>query len=218
MEPIRENIQSGYDKAAAAYAHQFIDEQATKPMDQVMLQRFADEVAGKGIVCDLGCGPGQVGAWLNEHCGVKDVIGVDLSANFIAEARKLHPQMKFHQGDMLSLDFPNDSWAGVTAFYCLIHIPHSQIVDALKEIKRVLKPGGVLLLTFHIGSEILHVDQFFEQDVSMDFVMFQPDEMEGYLKQAGYDRIETTVRGPYAPEVEHQSHRAYIFARKPKRR
>lgn len=215
MEPIRENIQSGYDKAAAAYAQQFIDEQATKPMDQIMLQRFADEVQGKGVVCDMGCGPGQVGAWLNEHCGVKEVIGVDLSANFIAEARKLHPQIEFHQGDMLSLDFPDDSWAGVTAFYCLIHIPHDQIVAALKEIKRVLKPGGVLLLTFHIGSDILHVDKFFEQDVSMDFVMFQPDEMEGYLRQAGYERIETTVRGPYAPEVEHQSHRAYIFARKP---
>lgn len=156
-----------------------------------------------------------MGAWLNEHCGVKNVIGIDLSSRFIEEARKLHPKIGFSQGDMLELELPENSWAGVVAFYCLIHIPHDQIVDALKEIRRVLKPGGVLLLTFHIGSEILHVDKFFDQDVSMDFIFFQPDEMEDYLKQAGYERIETTVREPYAPEIEHQSHRAYIFARKP---
>lgn len=214
MEPISSDIQSGYDKVAAAYAQKFIDEQANKPMDQVMLQRFADEVRGKGRACDIGCGPGQIAAWLYDHCDLTDVIGVDLSANFIAEARKLHPQIEFQQGDMLALDFEDNSLAGVTAFYCLIHIPHAQIVDALKEIKRVLIPGGVLLLTFHIGSDIVHVDEFFEQQVSMDFVMFQPDEMEGYLRDAGYERIETTVRAPYAPEVEHQSHRAYIFARK----
>lgn len=215
MEPIQKDIQSGYDKAAAAYTSQFINEQDTKPMDQEMLHRFADEVRGKGLVCDLGCGPGQVGAWLHEHCGIKNVVGIDLSPNFIAEARKLHPDLGFRQGDMLALEELDNSWAGATAFYCLIHIPHDQIVDALKEIKRVLKPGGVLLLTFHIGAEILHVDKFFEQDVSMDFVFFQPEEFEGYLRAAGYEKIETTVREPYAPEVEHQSRRAYIFARKP---
>lgn len=214
MEPIQKDIQQGYDKVAAEYARRFLDEQAKKPADQQMLAHFADEVRGKGPVCDLGCGPGQIAAWLNEHCGLDEVMGIDLSPCFIAEAQRLHPQIEFQQGDMLHLDVADNSWAGATAFYCLIHIPHAQIVDALKEIKRALKPGGVLLLTFHIGSEILHVDKFFEQEVSMDFVLFEPQEMEGYLKAAGYERIETTVRDPYAPEIEHQSHRAYIFARK----
>jgi SAM-dependent methyltransferase len=215
MEPIQKDIQSGYDKVAAIYAQKFLDEQATKPMDQQMLARFADEVRGKGPVCDMGCGPGQIAAWLHDQCRLTEVLGIDLSPRFIEEARLLHPQIAFLQGDMLHLDVAEASWAGVTAFYCLIHIPHAQIVDALKEIKRALKPGGVLLLTFHIGTDILHVEKFFEQDVSMDFIHFEPDEMESYLKSAGYERIETTVREPYAPEIEHQSRRAYIFARKP---
>ena len=50
--------------------------------------------------------------------------------------------------------------------------------------------------------------------VSVDFLFFEPDEMVGYLRAAGYERIEVIQRGPYAPEVEHQSRRAYIFAQK----
>lgn len=215
MEPNQKDIQQGYDKVAAEYAARFLNEQDTKPMDQQMLRRFADEVRGKGLVCDLGCGPGQVGAWLFDHCGLEQVMGIDLSPRFVEEAQKLHPQMAFQQGDMLNLDVPDNAWAGATAFYCLIHIPHDQIVDALKEIKRALKPGGVLLLTFHIGSETVHINDWFDQQVNMDFVFFEPVEMEGYLKAAGYERIQTTVREPYEPNIEHQSRRAYIFARKP---
>ncbi len=215
MEPIQKDIQSGYDKVAAEYAQHFLDEQTQKPMDREMLSRFADEVRGKGLVCDLGCGPGQIAAWLNEHCDLDQVMGIDLSPRFIEEAQKLHPSIEFRQGDMLHLEIADETFAGVTAFYCLIHIPRKGVVDALKEINRTLKPGGVLLLTFHIGTEGVHVERFFEQDVSMDFLYFEPTEMEAYLKEAGYERIETTVRDPYAPEVEHQSRRAYIFARKP---
>lgn len=214
MDLKKTNIQAGYDKIAAEYARRFVDEQAGKPMDQQMLQRFADEVRSKGLVCDMGCGPGQIAAWLQEHCGLDDLLGVDLSPRLVEEARKLHPQIEFHRGDMLRLDYFDDAWAGVAAFYCLIHIPRERVVEALKEIRRVLKPGGVLLLTFHIGSEVLHVEEFLEQSVDMFCVFFEPEEMEGYLREAGYEGIETFVREPYAPEVEYQSRRAYIFARK----
>ena len=215
MEPNPKDIQAGYDKVAAEYARRFEDEQASKPMDCEMLLRFADEVRGRGRVCDLGCGPGQIAVWLFEHCDLKDVIGIDLSPRFVEEARRLHPQIEFRQGDMLKIDVPDGAWAGATAFYCLIHISHDRMVEALKEIRRALKPGGVLLLTFHVGSEIVHIDEWFDQQVSMDFIFFEPAEMEGYLKEAGYERIETTLREPYDPEIEHQSRRAYVFARKP---
>jgi ubiquinone/menaquinone biosynthesis C-methylase UbiE len=215
MEPIKKDIQQGYDKVAAAYAQQFINEQDTKPMDQQMLHRFADEVRGRGRVCDMGCGPGQVGAWLYDHCDLKEITGIDLSPNFIEEAKKLHPELEFQQGDMLHLDLPDESFAGITAFYCLIHIPHDEIVDVLKELKRVLIPGGVLLLTFHLGTEPYLSKEAWGQEISMVYNFFQPEEFEGYLRAAGYERIESTVREPYDVKIEYQSQRAYIFARKP---
>lgn len=214
MDSFQKNIQSGYDMVAADYTRRFLNEQDQKPMDQQMLRRFAEDVRGKGPVCDLGCGPGMIAAWLQDHCALNDLLGVDLSSRFVEEARKLHPRIEFHQGDMLALDFPADSWAGVTAFYSLIHIPRERVVEALKEIHRVLKPGGLLLLTFHIGSDMLHVEEFLDQPVNMDFLYFETGEMEGYLREAGYVGIESYERDPYAPEVEYQSRRAYIFGRK----
>jgi hypothetical protein len=41
--------------------------------------------------------------------------------------------------------------------------------------------------------------------------------MEGYLRAAGFEIVETIERPPYAEDVEAQTQRAYIFARKPDR-
>ena len=49
----------------------------------------------------------------------------------------------------------------------------------------------------------------------MDFFVFQPSETRQYLEADGLVVEETIEREPYAPEVEYQSRRAYIFARKP---
>lgn len=212
MEPIQKDIQSGYDKVAAIYAQKFLDEQATKPMDQQMLARFADEVRGKGPVCDMGCGPGQIARYLHRQ-GVS-TLGVDLSARMVAEAQRLNPKIHFHQGNMLALPDADQSWGGIAAFYCIIHIPREKIVDALREMKRVLKPGGSLLLSFHIGDEVKHLDEWWDKPVNLDFSFFQPAEMENWLKEARFDLEETLVREPN-PDVEVATRRAYMFALKP---
>jgi hypothetical protein len=49
----------------------------------------------------------------------------------------------------------------------------------------------------------------------MDFFFFPALEIQGFLEAAGFTIGEVVEREPYAPEVEYQSRRAYIFARKP---
>jgi SAM-dependent methyltransferase len=212
MNKIIENTQAGYDTVAAEYAEKFKDEMNDKPFDRDCLDRLAREVGDLGPICDLGCGPGQVARYLHRQ-GVK-TLGVDLSPKLIAEAQRLNPEIHFHQGDMLALPDTDNSWGGIAAFYCIIHIPREQILDALREMKRVLKLGGVLLVTFHIGTEVKHVDEWYEKSVNLDFAFYKPNEMEGWLKDAGFELEKTLVRGPN-PEVEYASQRAYLFARKP---
>ncbi len=53
------------------------------------------------------------------------------------------------------------------------------------------------------------------QPTSMDFFRFQPSAIRRHMEAAGLRIEELVERGPYAPEVEHQSRRIYIFAQKP---
>lgn len=212
MNNVIQNTQDGYDTVAPEYAEKFKDEMDYKPFDRDCLDRLAREIGDLGPICDMGCGPGQIARYLHRR-GV-NALGVDLSPKMVAEAQRLNPEIHFHQGNMLALPDTDNSWGGIAAFYCIIHIPREQVVVALREMKRVLKPGGVLLVTFHIGSEIEHVEDWFEKPVNLDFAFYQPNEMEKWLKDAGFELEETLVREPN-PEVEYASRRAYLFARKP---
>jgi SAM-dependent methyltransferase len=215
MDEIVSRTQKSYDRVAVEYAEKFKDEMDDKPFDRDCLDRLARDVGDLGPICDMGCGPGQIARYLHRK-GIP-ALGVDLSPRMIVEAQRLNPEIHFHQGDMLSLPDADNSWGGIAAFYCIIHIPREKIVDALHEIKRVLKPGGILLTTFHIGEEIEHLDEWWEKPVNLDFAFYQPKEMEAWLKEAGYELVETLVREPN-PEVEVATRRAYVFAIKPNER
>jgi SAM-dependent methyltransferase len=206
------NTRTSYDHVAREYAEKYKDEMDDKPFDRDCLDHLGCEVGDLGPICDLGCGPGQIARYLHRQ-GVK-ALGVDLSPKLVAEAQRLNPEIHFHQGDMLSLPDADDVWGGIAAFYCIIHIPREHIVDALREMKRVLKPGGLLLITFHVGRKIEHLDEWWGKPVNLDFAFYLPEEMEAWLQKAGFELVETLVREPN-PAVEVATKRAYLFARKP---
>jgi SAM-dependent methyltransferase len=209
------NCQASYDAVADEYVARIFDELRHKPLDRELLDRFAERVRGVGPVCDMGCGPGQVARYLHER-GI-EVCGIDLSPAMVERARQLTPGVEFRQGDMLALDEPDGVWGGIAAFYSLIHIPRDKMPRALRELRRVLRPGGVLLVAFHIGDETIHLDEWWGQKVCVDFHFLRTAEMAGWLRAAGFDVEEIFEREPY-PEVEHQSRRAYVFARRAEER
>jgi ubiquinone/menaquinone biosynthesis C-methylase UbiE len=206
-------IQKSYDGIADEYARHLYSELDNKPLDRELLTRFAARVKGKGAICDMGCGPGHIARFL--HDAGTNVFGLDLSSRMIEEARRLNPGISFRQGNMLALDLPDASLAGIAAFYAIVNLPRESLPQVFREMARVLKPDGLLLLAFHIGDETLQPDALWGRPVSMDFYFFPPHTIQRDLEAAGLAVEEVIEREPYAPEVEHQSRRAYIFARKP---
>ena len=201
-----------YDEIAATYTERIFTELAGKPLDRHLLNRFAEDVRDHGLVADLGCGPGHVARYLHEH-GVR-MLGMDLSPRMIDGARKLSPDIEFRVGDMRALELADGALAGIVAFYSLIHIGEGEMGPTLRELRRVLAPGGLLLVAFHIGEETVHRDELWGHAVSLDFRFLMPSPMVARLAAAGFLVMERTEREPY-PEVEHPSRRCYLLARSP---
>ncbi len=102
---------------------------------------FLDHLPGGGLL-DVGCGDGE---FLNRMraCGWSPA-GVDFDADAIAHAKARYGLELFH-GDLVSARFPENSFNAVTMNHVIEHLLDP--VATLAEIKRVLKPGGYLVVT-----------------------------------------------------------------------
>ncbi len=212
-DPTLQIIEQSYDRVAEKYARHIYSELDNKPLDRELLTRLAARLQGKGEICDMGCGPGHIARFLRDQGA--NVFGLDLSPGMLEQARHLNPDISFRQGNMLALDLPDASLAGIAAFYAVVNLPRESLPQVFRELARVLQTDGMLLMSHHVGKETVHRDEWWERPISMDFHFLQPLEVQRELEAAGMQVEEIIEREPYAPAVEHQSRRAYIFARKP---
>ncbi|MGW5210491.1 class I SAM-dependent DNA methyltransferase [Streptomyces sp. NPDC004051] len=145
------DTRASYDTVATSYADQVRHLLDETPEERAVMALFADLVhtGGGGPVADVGCGPGRITAHLRD-LGV-DAFGMDLSPGMIEVARRDHPGLRFEVGSMTDLDLTDGSMAGLVAWYSLIHVPDDEIGPVLAHFRRVLRPGGPLLLGFHVG-------------------------------------------------------------------
>ncbi|MBC9727799.1 class I SAM-dependent methyltransferase [Streptomyces sp. TRM68367] len=205
-----------YDSFAETYADLFRDIFAGRELDRAVLTGFAGLVgADGGQVADLGCGPGRVTAFL-DSLGLS-VFGVDLSESMLAIARRENPGLRFEQGSMLELDLPDGALAGVLSWYSIIHTPEERLPELFAEFRRVLAPGGHLLVAFQVGDQPKRHERPYGHPVSLDFQRRQPDKVAALLEEAGFGIRARMVREPEEGTTE-STPQAYLFAHKPARK
>ncbi|GJL58132.1 MAG: hypothetical protein NPIRA03_09890 [Nitrospirales bacterium] len=109
---------------------------------------FANDLSGKKVL-DLGCGGGRTSVILRDMGG--EVIGVDISTRLIGAARRRFPDIDFQLGDAVNLTYPDASFDCVLfSFNGLDYLyPLKARLKGIGEIWRVLRPGGVFILSFH---------------------------------------------------------------------
>ena len=214
-----ERVRASYDAVADRYVDAIHDELGHKPLDRALLTAFAEQLQaehGAGPrVCDMGCGPGHVGAFLADRgCAAT---GVDLSPVMVARARSLHPEMTFEVGTMTGLDAPDASWDGIAAFYSIIHLTaDSDVRAALAEFHRTLAPRGLLLVAVHLGDHgdaTVHSEEMLGVTVDMDFRFFEPAQLAAAIEEVGFSIEARLTRTPYEG-AEAPTTRGYFLARR----
>jgi SAM-dependent methyltransferase len=106
-------------------------------------RRFLDLVPPAGrLTLDVGCGEGRVTRDLKE-LGHR-VVGLDASETMVAAARDADPSGDYLVADAAALPFPDGQADLVVAFMSLMDV--DDMVAAVRELARVLEPGGILAL------------------------------------------------------------------------
>jgi len=100
---------------------------------------------GDGIL-DVGCGNGRLLELFKDK--IINYTGVDVSEKLVGLARKKYPNNNFIVADNLNLPFPDDNFDKVFSVAVLHTIPSDELrKKATSELRRVLKPGGLLIIT-----------------------------------------------------------------------
>jgi SAM-dependent methyltransferase len=182
-----DDTRSSYDTVAASYAELLRGDVPEQPYLWAALTLFAGQVraAGGGPVADVGCGPGHVTADLHD-LGV-DAFGIDLSPRMIEQARREHPDLRFEVASMTELPLADDSVAGLLAWWSLIHIPDEAIALVLRHFRRALRPGGPLLIGWHVGNVTrLKTDGYGGHPMRVRVHRRTPERMADLVHAAGF--------------------------------
>lgn len=192
---------------ADKYESRFLGELHDKPRDRELLEEFARSATDP--VVDIGCGPGQVGAFVRERG--RRVVGLDLSPEMVRLAKgRLDAAVV---ADMRLLPLGTGQMGGLVAFYSLIHLRRSELEPTLAEFRRALRPGGHVLFSAHEGHDEVELDRFLEEPVKFGATLFELDELVAASHVAGLEVTLAERRAPYA--TESQTFRLYVSARRP---
>lgn len=196
---------TSYDTVASSYAEFVSGALEEQPYLKAALTLFAAQVDGPAV--DVGCGPGHFTAYL-ASLGV-DASGIDLSPAMIDLARRAHPELPFEVGSMTDLALPDASVGGVLASWSLIHIPDDDIPGVLGHFRRVLRPGGLLMIGYHVGAETrLKTQGYGGHPMRVRIHLRQPWWLARRVRKAGF-----TVEAEWLLRPEAATPQAILFAR-----
>lgn len=175
----KETVKAGYNKIADRY----LAERRRDTENVRLLEEFIARLPEEAKVLDAGCGAGiPISQRLSEKFAVT---GVDFSKAQIELARKNVPNAVFLCEDMTKLDFPDETFEGITSYYAIIHIPREEHRSLLANFYMMLKPGGLALLCLGAEHLIDDIDEDF-LGARMYWSHFDTDTYIQMLRDCGF--------------------------------
>jgi SAM-dependent methyltransferase len=182
----RDRLRAAYDANAKAR-----DRRTRPAWKRSVREAFLETLRREGYtrLLEIGSGAGQDGAFFARQ-GL-DVICVDLSPKMVLLCRE--KGLEAYVMDVTDLRFPAESFDAATSLNSLLHLPKAELPEALREVQRVLRPGGVFYLGVYGGHD---EEGIWEQDTydPKRFFSFHTDEqllaaVGAIFDVASFDRI-----------------------------
>ena len=201
----RELVRTAYNRCAMNYAGQ------RRTTAEAELNLITERLATNSKVLDVGCGAGiPVARHLAETFSL---IGIDISSNMIALAKKNVPTAKFVIADVMETEFPAGSFDAIVSFYAIFHIPRQEHLNLFRRFAQWLRPGGLLLFTIAKQDDGLGYteDDFFGE--TMYWSNFGPSTYEKFLAETGFQiEQEGIVGGGYESADALEEVHPFFFA------
>lgn len=183
MDP-KQIVADGYDHIAEQHEEWASDVRVEERAKYTSL--LLENLPKGAEVLELGCGSGI--PTTQELAEKFAVTGVDISARQVELAQQRVPSAKFIHKDMTKLDFPDDSFDAVAAFYSIIHVPRQEQAELIRKIASWLCPGGLLVATMGAHS----TEAYFNDNwlgMPMYWSNFDSETNRRLVKEAGLDII-----------------------------
>jgi ubiquinone/menaquinone biosynthesis C-methylase UbiE len=156
----------------------------------IATQWVIDQLPPGARVLDLGCGTGVPTAGMVAESGL-DVVGIDVSTEMLALARRNVPAGRFVAMDALELDGSLGTFDGVTAFFSLLMLRRADIPRVVRRIRAVLRPAGVVAIGMVEGDQDYAPLLFLGQEI---FVTAYPrTDLEAAIRAEGLHVLEVDV-------------------------
>src|SRR6185437_5039006 len=141
-------------------------------------------------VLDLGCGSGVPSAGMLAESGI-EVVGIDVSTEMLALARRNVPTGRFVAMDAMELDDTLGRFDAACAFFSLLMLPRKDIPKVLRRIRSVLEPGGLVAIGMVEGDLDYAPLSFLGQEMSV--TAYPRADLEAALRADGLHVLEVDV-------------------------
>ncbi len=159
--------------------------------DRAVIEPWADTV--KGSLLDVGSGTGR---WTGHLARLgHEIEGLEPVESLVETSRRTFPVVPFRRGSIEDLAETPHRWAGILAWYSLIHMGPHQLSEALSILRGALQDNGTFLMSFFSGPHLVP----FDHPVAVAY-LWPMQEMKRALVKAGFE-VEAQSWAPSGPHT-----------------
>ena len=136
-------------------------------------------------IVDVGCGNGRLHRFLLKSARSLELTGIDVAAGLVDTARKANPNASYDLYDGRHLPYPDGTFDAAFTVCVLHHVPPPQWPDFVAELRRVVRPGGLVAVFEHnpLNPVTAHIVR--TCPIDRDAVLLRPARLDALLRRAG---------------------------------